>query len=116
MFAEIMNFSYQRSALQAFGWYLMYLLIGIVIGLISGYVAAIAAKDFNEGFNIGRMAGQLSAVPYNILLGTLLIWHRKKDAPNLLLVLAGAVLSTISGAIGGLIPLAFLATRPVMKW
>jgi hypothetical protein len=116
MFTEIMNFSYQRSALQAFGWYLMYLLIGIVIGLISGYVAAIAAKSFDEGFNIGRMAGQLSAVPYNILLGTLLIWHRKKDAPNLLLVLAGAVLSTISGAIGGLIPLAFLATRPVMKW
>jgi hypothetical protein len=116
MFQEIMNFNYQRSAKQAFGWYLMYLLIGIVIGLVSGYVAAIAAKSFAEGFNIGRMAGQLSAVPYNILLGTLLIWHRPKDAPNLLLVLAGAVLSTISGAIGGLIPLAYLSTRPLMKW
>jgi hypothetical protein len=111
-----MNFNYQRSAKQAFGWYLMYLLIGLVIGLVSGYVAGIAAKDFNEGFNVGRMAGQLSAVPYNILLGTLLIWHRKKDAPNLLLVLAGVVLSTISGAIGGLIPLAYLSSRPVMKW
>jgi len=115
MFQEIMNFNYQRSAKQAFGWYLMYLLIGIVIGLVSGYVAAIAAKSFDEGFNIGRMAGQLSAVPYNILLGTLLIWHRQKDAPNLLLALAGAVLSTVSGAIGGLIPLAYLSTRPLMK-
>jgi len=111
MFHEIMNFDYQRSAKQAFGWYLMYLLIGIIIGLVSGYVAAIAAKDFDEGFAIGRMAGQLSAVPYNILLGTLLIWHRKKDAPNLLLVLGGVVLSVISGAIGGLIPLAFLNCR-----
>jgi hypothetical protein len=116
MFQEIMNFNYQRSAKQAFGWYLMYLLIGLVIGLVSGYVAGIAAKDFDEGFSVGRMAGQLSAVPYNILLGTLLIWHRKKDAPNLLLVLAGVVLSTISGAIGGLIPLAYLSSRPVMKW
>jgi len=116
MFQEIMNFNYQRSAKQAFGWYLMYLLIGLIIGFVSGYVAGIAAKDFQEGFNIGRMAGQLSAVPYNILLGTLLIWHRKKDAPNLLLVLGGVVLSVIGGAILGLIPLAFLSSRPVLKW
>jgi hypothetical protein len=116
MFGEIMNFAYQRSGKQAFGWYLMYLLIGLIIGFVSGYVAGIAAKDFNEGFNIGKMAGQLSAVPYNILLGTLLIWHRKKDAPNLLLVLGGVVLSVIGGAILGLIPLSFLSNRPVMKW
>jgi hypothetical protein len=115
MFQEIMNFSYQRSALQAFGWYLMYLLIGLVIGLATGYIAGIAAKDFDEGFHIGKMAGQVSAVPYHILLGTLLIWHRKKDAPNVLLVLAGVVLSVIAGAIGGLIPLAFLTCRPVQK-
>ena len=57
MFQEIMNFSYQRTALQALGWYLMYLLIGLVIGLVTGYVAGIAAKDFAEGFNIGKMAG-----------------------------------------------------------
>lgn len=115
MFAEIMNFSYQRSALQAFGWYLMYLLIGLVIGLVSGYIAGIAAKDFDEGFNIGKMAGQVSAIPYHIALGTLLILHRKKDATNLLLVLGGVVLSVFSGAIGGLIPLAFLNCRPVQK-
>jgi len=111
MFQEIMNFSYQRSPLQAFGWYLMYLLIGIVIGLLSGYIAGIAAKDFSEGFNIGRMAGQLSAIPYHIAIGTLLIWHRKKDAANLLLVIAGVVLSTALGALGGLIPFAFLTCR-----
>jgi len=115
MFAEIMNFNYQRSAKQAFGWYLMYLLIGIIIGLVAGYIAGIAAKSFSEGFNIGKMAGQISAIPYHIALGTLLIWRRKKDAPNLLLVLGGVVLSVFSGAIGGLIPLAFLSCRPVEK-
>jgi hypothetical protein len=116
MFAEIMNFNYQRSALQAFGWYLIYLLVGIVIGAVSGYLAGIFIKGgFDEGFNIGRMAGQFSAVPYNILLGTLLIWHRKKDVPNLLLVLAGVFLSAVAGALGGLIPLAFLSNRPVEK-
>jgi hypothetical protein len=114
MFAEIMNFNYQRSALQAFGWYLMYLLVGLVIGAVCGYLAGLFVKE-DEGFNIGRLAGQFSAVPFNILLGTLLIWHRKKDAPNLLLVLAGAILSAIGGALGGLIPLAFLSNRPVEK-
>ncbi len=114
MFGEIMNFNYQRSAKQAFGWYLMYVLVGIVIGAVSGYLVGLFVKA-DEGFNIGRLAGQFSAVPFNILLGTLLIWHRKKDAPNLLLVLAGAILSAIAGALGGLIPLAFLSNRPVEK-
>jgi TIR domain-containing protein len=114
MFAEIMNFNYQRSAKQAFGWYLMYVLVGIVIGAVSGYLVGLFVKA-DEGFNIGRLAGQFSAVPFNILLGTLLIWHRKKEAPNLLLVLAGAILSAFAGALGGLIPLAFLSNRPVEK-
>jgi hypothetical protein len=115
MFGEIMNFNYQRSAKQAFGWYLMYLLVGLVIGAVFGYLVGLFTQSFDEGFNIGRLAGQFSAVPFNILLGTLLIWHRKKDAPNLLLVLAGAILSAIGGALGGLIPLAFLSNRPVEK-
>ena len=111
MFAEIMNFSYRRTGLQALGWYLMYLLGGIVIGLLTGYIAGIATKTFEEGYSIGTMAGQISAIPYNILLGTLLIWNRKKDAPNLLLAIAGAVLAVFLGALGGLIPLAFLTRR-----
>src|SRR5262249_3910200 len=115
MFGEIMNFNYQRSAKQAFGWYLMYLLVGLVIGAVSGYLVGLFTQGFDQGFNVGRLAGQFSAVPFNILLGTLLIWHRKKDAPNLLLVLAGALLSAIAGALGGLIPLAFLSNRPVEK-
>jgi hypothetical protein len=114
MFAEIMNFNYRRSAKQAVGWYLMYLLVGLVIGAVSGYLAGLFVHA-DEGFNIGRLAGQFSAVPLNILLGTLLIWHRKKDAPNLLLVLTGVLLSALAGALGGLIPLAFLSNRPVEK-
>jgi hypothetical protein len=117
MFAEIMNFNYQRSAKQAFGWYVMYFLVGLVIAFISTYLAGFfnKASNFSEGFNFGVSVGQFSAVPYNILLGILLIWHRKKDAPNLLLVLVGAILSAFAGALGGLIPLAFLSNRPVEK-
>jgi hypothetical protein len=115
MFQELMNFSYQRTPLQAVGWYLLYFLIGIIIGMVSGYVAGIASTTFAEGFSIGTKAGQLSAIPYHILLGTLLIWHRPKEVGNILLVLGGVVLSVFLGALGGLIPLAVLSCRPVMK-
>jgi hypothetical protein len=53
-------------------------------------------------------------VPYHILLGTLLIWNRKKDASAVLLVLGGVMLSLVLGALGGLIPFAFLTRRPVL--
>jgi hypothetical protein len=115
MFAEIMNFSYRRNWLQAIGWYLIFLLGGIVIGGIVGRMAGIAATSFGEGFDIGNKAGQLSAIPYHIVLATLLVWHRPKDAPNILLAFAGVAISTLLGALGGLIPLAVLSTRPSMK-
>jgi hypothetical protein len=115
MFAEIMNFSYRRNWLQAIGWYLMFLIGSIVIGAVVGRMAGIAATSFGEGFDIGNRAGQLSAIPYHIALATLLLWHRQKDAPNILLALAGVAISSLLGALGGLIPLAVLSTRPSMK-
>jgi hypothetical protein len=115
MFAEIMNFAYRRNWLQAIAWYLIFLLGGIVIGGIVGRVAGIAATSFGEGFDIGNKAGQLSAIPYHIVLATLLVWHRPKDAANVLLALAGVAISSVFGALGGLIPLAVLATRPSLK-
>jgi hypothetical protein len=115
MFQELMNFSYQRTPLQAVGWYLMYLLIGLIIGAVAGRVAGLGGSTPDEAFNLGNIAGQLSAIPYHILLGTLLLWHRRRDAPSILLMLAGVVLSMLLGSLGGLIPLAVLTCRPVMK-
>jgi len=115
MFAEIMNFSYRRNWLQAVGWYLMFLVIGIVLGAVVGRMAGIATTSFAEGFDIGNKAGQLSAIPYHIVLATLLLWQRPKDATNILLALAGVAISALLGALGGLIPLAVVATRPPLK-
>jgi hypothetical protein len=113
MFREIMNFSYRRNWLQAIGFFLMYFLIGIVIGAVVGRIAGIGAKSFSEGYDIGNLAGQLSAIPYHLLLATLLIWHRPKEPVNILLALAGVLLSSVLGALGGLPPLAVLSTRPI---
>src|SRR5262249_14409986 len=68
MFQELMNFSYQRTPLQAVGWYLMYLLIGLVIFAVVGRVTGLAGKTPDEAFTYGNIAGQLAAIPYHILL------------------------------------------------
>jgi hypothetical protein len=112
MFQELMNFSYQRTKLQALGWYLIYLLIGLVIAFVLGRCIDFIITDPERAFQVGFVVGQFSAIPYNILLGTLLIWHRMKEGVNILLVLAGIVLSIILGFPGGLIPLAVLTCRP----
>jgi hypothetical protein len=110
MFAEIMNFSYQRTGKQALGWYLMYLVMCIVTELAVDHVASMASTADNAAL----IAGQLAAIPYHVALGVLLLWHRAKDASSIMLVLAAIVLSVALGGVGGLIPLAFLSRRPVM--
>jgi TIR domain len=114
MFAEIMNFSYQRTRKQAFGWYLMYLAIGIVLGFAIGQMAGMWSTTVEGAAWIGLKFGQLSAIPYHLALAVLLLWHRAKDASSIVLVLAAIVLSVLLGGLGGLIPLAMLSRRPVL--
>jgi hypothetical protein len=112
MFRKLMTFSYQRTALQAFGWYLTFLLIGAAIGGLAGGIAVTGAPSFSEGFQRGIPIGQLVAIPYHIILGILLLWARSKGLVNIGLVLAGVLLSVRLGGLGGAIPLAVLTTRP----
>jgi hypothetical protein len=114
-FRELMNFSYRRNWLQAIGWYLIFLVIGAVLGAVVGRVTAINAISFSQGFDVGNKAGQLSAIPYHIVLAALLVWPRPKDAPNIMLVITGVAISSVFGALGGLIPLAVLTTRPLAQ-
>jgi len=114
MFHEIMNFAYQRTTKQAVGWYLMYLFISIVLGLTVGRIASAVAQSTSEAAHIGHIVGQLSAIPYHIALGVLLMWHRAKSASSVLLVLASIVLAIVVGGLGGLIPLAVLSRRPAI--
>jgi len=111
MFAEMMNYSYQRSGLQALGFYIIYVLIGTVIGFVSGSLVDFVISNPQEAFRIGFVVGRFSAIPYHILIGTLLIWNRKKDGANVVLLLGGIVLSIPAGALGGMIPFAFLTRR-----
>jgi len=115
MFREPLNFSYQRSWLQAAGWYVIFVLIGVPLAIVIGRLAGIGATSFSEGFNRGHAAGQAAGVFYIIVVAILLLWQRRKDAPNILLVIASVVLDSLVGAFGGLIPRAVLTTRPPLQ-
>ena len=114
MFAEIMNFSYQRTSKQAVGWYLMYLVIGVVSGFAIGQVAGMAGATLEDAMRIGLRTGQVWAILYHVPLAVLLLWHRAKDASSIMLALAAIVLSVLLGGVGGLIPLAILSRRPII--
>ena len=98
MFQEIMNFTYQRTTKQAIGWYLMYLVICVVMGFAVGHIAGMFSSPAGAA-NVGLMAGQISAIPYHVALGVLLLWHRDKSASNVMLVLLSVVLSIALGGV-----------------
>jgi hypothetical protein len=77
-------------------------------------MAGLIGATTDDAASFGLRAGQISAIPYHLALGVLLLWHRAKDASSIMLVLAAVVLSVLMGGIGGLIPLAFLSRRPVI--
>jgi hypothetical protein len=115
MFRELMNFSYQRTALQAVGWYLAFFFMGLLVGAIVGAIVGMGAASFAEGVQRGARASLFFIIPYHILLALALLWSRWKSVLNIFLALLAILLSVFLGALGGLIPLAVLTTRPRQK-
>ena len=115
MFRELMNFSYQRTALQAFGWYLTFLVIGITLAGIAATIFAPGATTFAEGVQGGLVIGRLVNPLYHIVLAAALLWSRWRAVLNIFLALAAVLISVFIGAVGGLILLAVLTTRPRHK-
>jgi hypothetical protein len=112
MFRELMNFSYQRTALQALGWYLIFILFGAMLGGLAGLIFTPASTSFSEGFQRAFPVGQWVALVYPILPATALLWSRWKSALNVFLALAAVLLGLLLGSLVALIPLAVLTTRP----
>jgi hypothetical protein len=110
MFRELMNFSYRRTPLQAFGWYLTFFLIGVVLSGIAGAIFG-RGKDFATQLSSGMHAGAAFILLYSVILTALIMWTREKNVGNVLIALAGVLISSVLGALGGLIPLAILTTR-----
>ena len=101
--------------LQAFGWYLIFLVLAFSLGALEGFIFARDATSISEAVQKVLPIGIGTIVVCHIALGVALLWPRGKTALNIFLVIAAVVMSFLVGALGGLIPLAVLTTRPLQK-
>jgi len=112
MFKNLTNFGYQRSAKEAFGFYLAYLvLVMIVSGVLGGTLEVVMQ---NNTLDFGFRMGIVIAVIFSSGI-SFLILKEKRLLGNfgfILLALLSGLLTLFSGCLGGLIPAAYLTTRP----
>ncbi len=112
MFRQLLDFSHQRSLVQALGFYLAYPVTGIVFLAIVGGVAGMLVSGL--GFDGGLMIGTVGAVIISPVL-SLLVLREKGQLGHiglLLLALLSGVGAAVGGLLLGLLVVAFLTTRP----
>jgi len=113
MFKELTNLGYQRSAKEAFGFYIAYLLLAMFSCVIMSNIVGIILKDSN--INLALRIGSITAVIVSIGL-SFFVLKEKKLLGNfgfILLALLSGLLALKIGGMGGLIPVAYLTSKPV---
>jgi len=114
VFTDVFVSARQRTRRQALGWFLVFLLISLPVGLVvvtAGTANLVGASPEDYRDAIVR-AARVAATLYVTLVGLSLMWRREKNVVNLSLMTAAVVLAPVVGTLGGLVPLAWLTTRP----
>jgi chromate transport protein ChrA len=112
MFKNLTDYGYQRNAKEAIGFYLAYLfLIIFSCGILGGLIGMITQSgDFSLGVRVGSILAVMAAIVLSFL-----ILKEKKSLDNIgciLLAVISGVLAFLAGGLGGLIPVAYLTSKP----
>jgi hypothetical protein len=112
MFQQPFNFAMQRTAIQAVGWYLFFLLLAGLAGALAVLVAhAIAGAPLPLPDAV--VLGAKIAPIFAILLGVGLLRARPMNVANVLVTTLASVFSFFAGFLGAGLFLAYLTTRPL---
>jgi hypothetical protein len=115
MFRRLTDFGHQRTLVEAIGFYLAYLVLGIIIAAGLGALAGLVTG--NLGFEGGMTIGATFAIGICPVMAFIILGA--KGLLSHLGYVAVAVLSVVGAAIGGLllglIFVAFLTTRPAVR-
>lgn len=117
MFKNLFNFGYRRNTKEAFGFYIAYLILVVALGVLStGLLVAAMGVPEEEGYEFGVKVGGIVAVIVCTVTAFLILKAKKllsRFEYVLLGILAGIV-ALFLGALGGLIPVAYLSTREAL--
>ena len=111
MFRDLTSLRKKRSGLEAFGFYIAYLGLGLLLAGFAGGISDFfqGAASFMDGYKMGAQYGHLVAVMYCPLLCVLILRAKTSYTfVSLLLVPTSGLLAIYMAMLGGLVPAALL--------
>jgi hypothetical protein len=115
MFTNLFDFSINRTAKQAVGFYIAWLVIlAVSCGLVSAAASPLlGASNFRTGFSAGVKVGQSFSILANTVVAFWILKSKRSFSfGNVVLAFLAGALSILGGGLLGLIPAAYLTTRP----
>ncbi len=112
MFQHLFQLEKKRTRKQAIGFYIAYFFLSIVFGMLG---ALIFVPFIDAGFESGLHIGEIMVTIFCLVLSTGILFAKRLAGNPLywLAVLGIGVCATLGGAILGLIPIAYLTTKPI---
>jgi len=115
MFKKLTEFGYKRTIWEAIGFYLAYLVLIFLTAAVAGaFLGAVLPAEKVLAYS--NLAGITIAFVMCLGLSGLILTKKKLNSFGyLLFVVLSGILPLLIGALGGLIPVAFLTTRKPAK-
>ena len=115
MFRRLTDFGHQRTLVEALGFYLVYLILGIVVAAMLGALAG--PLTGNSGFEGGMLVGTVFAVVACPVLSFAILFKKGllRHIGYVLVALLSVAGAAAGGLLLGLIFVAFLTTRPAVR-
>ena len=115
MFRRLTDFGYQRTLVEALGFYLVYLILGIVVAAMLGALSG--PLTGNSGFEGGLLVGTIFAIVACPVLSFAILYKKGllRHVGFLLVALLSVAGAAAGGLLLGLIFVAFLSTRHAVQ-
>lgn len=110
MFKSLTDLGYKRTALQAFGFYLAYFILGVIGGGLIGALIGVI-DPANVSTNVAQIVTPCVVV-YALVLSFLIVKNKSKKIAfkHVLLIVLSGVLALFGAGLLGIIPAAYLTT------
>lgn len=116
MFKDLTDFAIQRTARQAFGFWLAYLVLGMLgLALLGSLIGSYVRQEPQTVFNVAMVCGYVVGIVYAIVLSGIICIKKSFGLGWYSLVVLSALLAGFGGILIGLIPAAYLTTRPFVR-